>query len=160
MQKGIIKLGRTTVQKSKGIIPVNSIAVVKKCSVEHSHASIQTTSCFMLHPPFVPTLASKLTSLLFRTQGRPASHEDSLDTAAVAAAVPPAAMVSAVSRSVVGAVGPRVLADPVQTQEGRGEPAQRRYEGEGEVGLPLAAAAVEARTTPVEDVSVCPVLSV
>jgi len=79
------------------------------------------------------------------------SRRPALDAAAVAA-VPPTAVIGAVSGS--GASGPGVLVDPVQAQERRDQPADGRQEGEGEVGLPLAASSVEAGAAPVEDVSI------
>lgn len=73
------------------------------------------------------------------------SDEAGLD----AAAVPTTAAVGAIGGSGAGS-GPSVLADPVDTQQGRDEPADGRQEGEGEVGPPLAAATVEAGAPPGE----------
>jgi len=72
--------------------------------------------------------------------------QQGLDVAAVAA-IPPAAAVRAVGRRVNGASGTCVLVHPVQAQDGRDKPADGREEREGEVGLPKAAAAVEAVDT-------------
>ena len=93
------------------------------------------------------------TSESHNISGNHAHRQCRLDTATVAPIpLPPA--IRPVGRGMHSPRSPSVLVHPVQSQDSRDEPADGAQEREGEISLPQAAATVEARSAPVEDVSV------